>query len=172
MTEQKKPLHVRVAEALAPDIETKIGYPQNVASIADGADFPTGQPEAVWYIREHLKADHDCVWAWDNESCKCRKTWLTRIPRYDTDWSATGPLIQQYGINLERAQAARPDGSPYSAWRWAKPEDEIPPKKQWGDTPLIAICNFILAISAAGKLPKVNPSSETKGAQDDRSQDA
>ena len=70
------------------------------------------------------------------------------IPHYDTDWAATGPLIEKYGINVARYQAGG-----WWASRWARMDlgDPIPPVKGNGDTPLAAVCNLILALKAAGK---------------------
>jgi hypothetical protein len=65
--------------------------------------------------------------------------WTAAIPRYDTDWSATGHLIEKYGIDLERGGAGQ--------WRAYGPGSEAE-----GDTPLLAVCNLLLALKAAGKL--------------------
>ncbi len=122
----ERPLHVRVAEALGWDncVEVDTG-------MAYGKRW-TGRVPGFTHTRE--------------------------VPRYGQDsdegWAATGRLIQKYGINLERAQAARPDGSPYGAWRWAIAGDEMPPKRFWADTPLEAVCHLILALAEAGRLPK------------------
>lgn len=64
-------------------------------------------------------------------------------PRYDTDWSATGPLIEKYGIDFYRCEDW--DSSP----RWEADRDDL---TRTGPTPLIAVCNLILALKAAGKL--------------------
>jgi len=62
------------------------------------------------------------------------------VPYYDSDWSATGPLIEKYGICVS------PDGRSST---WGASGDG-----SWkqGEKPLIAICNLILALAAAGKL--------------------
>lgn len=71
---------------------------------------------------------------------------LPRLVRYDTDWSATGPLIERYGIDLTKLLGShcwlaegQPDG-------WLDSAE--------GPTPLLAVCNLILALHAAGKLPQ------------------
>lgn len=73
---------------------------------------------------------------------------LHPVSRYDTDWSATGPLIEQYGITLIRVPApwmlGRPDGQPWEAYR-----DDI---KMFGETALLAACRLIVALHSAGKL--------------------
>lgn len=69
--------------------------------------------------------------------------YAVEIPDYDTDWSATGPLIEQLGINLERQGKKT-----WQAWVY-------PLKIAQGETPRIAVCNLIVALAAAtptGKL--------------------
>lgn len=73
------------------------------------------------------------------------------IPRYDTDWSAAGPLIERFQIHL------RCDGEIQRPWT-ACLRDEQPVSEQKGDTPLIAICNLIVQRHRAGLLP--NPMGE------------
>lgn len=71
------------------------------------------------------------------------------VPRFDIDWSATGPPIERLRIQF-----------------WAQPYDEPRPELWYagiptargsslhaeGPTPLIAVCNLILALKAAGQL--------------------
>jgi hypothetical protein len=80
--------------------------------------------------------------------------WTAAIPRYDTDWSATGPLIEKYGITVTPGSCLGQFKSPWVAARdfvaecdgWASDEDAD------GPTPLLAACNLLLALKAAGKL--------------------
>lgn len=68
------------------------------------------------------------------------------VPRYDTNWAATGPLIERLTIALG----------------WAG--DNVPGQQRWaampggfyghGETTLLAVCALILALSEAGKLPR------------------
>jgi hypothetical protein len=67
------------------------------------------------------------------------------IPRYDTDWSATGPLIERYGITLDHQDD---DGTLPDYWRAKRPGFTA----ETGH-PLIAVCYLILALHEAGKLP-------------------
>lgn len=66
------------------------------------------------------------------------------IPHYDTDWGATGPLIERYGMEL----------APCSECEWVATKHET----MWqyhsrrGALPLIAACDLILALHEAGKL--------------------
>ena len=123
----EKPLHVRVAEALGwTDCQSSwIGDAPPRRSAWVGRGHP-------WYALEELRY-------------------------YDTDWSATGPLIERYEITIDAELAP--------AWRaesWfhaptGYPEDEEyggrwQCREAQGDTPLIAVCNLILALKEAGKL--------------------
>lgn len=76
------------------------------------------------------------------------------LPRYDIDWSATGPLIERYAIKLIPPVCClgcehHPDDSGASNWTAV---DEADVEEATGPTPLIAICGFILALKEAGKL--------------------
>ena len=66
--------------------------------------------------------------------------WHFITPRYDTDWSATGPLIEKYGISLKREPGGWDARVDYSL-----ASDQNP-------TALVAVCHLILALHAAGKL--------------------
>lgn len=123
-----KPLHVRVAEALGAHCHyTKPTDPCG----ACGNEGPHGGWEVTGWGHG---ADFDPI-AFDND-----------VPRYDTDWSATGPLIEKYGISL----TGPPPSEPGSQWV-AYVEDDH--EAQSGNrSPLIAVCNLILALKGAGKL--------------------
>lgn len=68
------------------------------------------------------------------------------VPHYDTDWSATGPLIEKYRLcivpnnrdALWQAQTGNIDGTGLLIGE--------------GPSPLIAACDLILALKEAGKL--------------------
>jgi hypothetical protein len=114
-----KPLHVQVAEAL--------GWRDCRPFEADGiVDYQTwcGEQPGVEGMEAH-----------------------TFIPDFDTDWSATGPLIEKYGIYLNAAT----DG--WHACRECQCA-EYGHNSSDGDgpTPLTAVCNLILALKEAGKL--------------------
>jgi len=87
-----------------------------------------------------------------------------RYPRYDTDWSATGPLIERLRITIFPVEAwvegYEPGGfaavteasiSGYEFECWPGTGYQILPV---GPTPLVAACTLILALAGAGKLPK------------------
>jgi hypothetical protein len=72
--------------------------------------------------------------------------WTAAIPRYDTDWSATGPLIERYRLDVSPAKDGwlATSDLPYAAtggWGQAA-----------GPSPQVAVCNLLLALKAAGKL--------------------
>lgn len=60
-----------------------------------------------------------------------------QFPRYDLDWSATGPLIERLGIGLYLAA----DG-----WRARKSDIAVHVNSVRHATPLLAVCNLILAL--------------------------
>jgi hypothetical protein len=128
----ERPLHVRVAEAMGckPSLRK----------------FPPGH-SSYWTCTcsdgRHLCEGYDGA---PNEGC-C-------LESYDTDWNATGPLIERFQIGLWKVA---------SGWKadcvW--PVGAIGSRGQayYGVTaddqpchPLIAVCNLILALSEAGKL--------------------
>ncbi len=117
-----KPLHVRVAEALGwTDCDNKTAYPP--------LEYWTGSPPDTRPVLGHRE----------------------EIDHYDTDWSATGPLIEKYGLMIipvgqERLEWLACEG--FGGWDSYK--DEF--IKEGGETPLIAACNLILALHEAGKL--------------------
>lgn len=58
-------------------------------------------------------------------------------PRYDTDWSATGPLIERLRIDIVNHE---------TFWTAVKGgADGGPHRKRDGDTALLAVCNLLLA---------------------------
>lgn len=138
-----RPLHVRTAEALgwkgiedAPKIDRE-------RSALEGRPVVVG---SEWFGR----ATEDCP-KW-GALVKAYASYA--VPRYDTDWSATGPLIERYGIELRNDgnskgwEAVWPGGTDYEARSlFANPLIE-----GTGPTPLVAVCNLILALKEAGKL--------------------
>lgn len=126
--EEAKPLHVRVAEALgcAPHQETNVWWRCTCGDYAHNSDGEDGGPHESGILCD-----------------------------YDTDWSATGPLIERYRIAIdvydyeENAWYARfdvghgHDGEPFVM---------SGAEEATGPTPLLAVCNLILALAAAGKL--------------------
>ena len=77
------------------------------------------------------------------------------IPRYDLEWSATGPLIEKYKISVVYRNNRNDeyhwwaDSGYYESGGW---DGSSADASEDGDTPLIAVCNLILALKEAGKL--------------------
>lgn len=76
------------------------------------------------------------------------------IPRYDTDWSAGGPLIERYRFHLYVMGAGAWLGVPGGTGDWIAESDVFPVVRVRYKTPLEAVCRLILALAEAGKLPK------------------
>jgi hypothetical protein len=114
----EKPLHVQVAEALGCN-------PQRYD--------PVGGPKGTG-------------WA-----CGCKgNNWSAHgdritLFRYDTDWAATGPLIEKFGVWVRSLDGVV---AKWDAFR----NDDLPSPRGTGPTPLIAVCNLILELAKAGKL--------------------
>jgi hypothetical protein len=111
-----KPLHVRVAEALG-----WVVYDQGGLMLPAGRGTLGHAPGAA--IVGHP----------------------VQIPWFDTDWSATGPLIEKYGIMIT------PGVPGFSSWE-AYVKVDVRSDGTDGGTPLEAVCNLILALAEAGKL--------------------
>lgn len=134
MTE--KPLHVRVAEALGwknvADVTRAVGLGQSMWL----GEPPPGDMAGTLYVAHVDQGERSLTIGSGS------------VPRYDTDWSATGPLIEKYGICLtwwaERGRIVRWDAS-----------DNIPEQSQHlesGPTPLVAVCNLLLTLAQNGSL--------------------
>lgn len=154
MSDAIKPLHVQVAEAIGWSAwQSKHGHwivtDPDGGSHEDGFFFPVAKYDSE--TGERLRPRQ---W-WDEVDS----------PRYDTDWSATGPLIER--LKLLIAKTEWPYGHPLdgqTCWMAATGfggthgehwiDDGIN-KPAYGATPLIAICNLILALKAAGKLEPI-----------------
>lgn len=74
---------------------------------------------------------------------------ISPLPHFDTDWSATGPLIERYRLELCGPSRIAP-----KLWSAAYESLDYPPYQAYveAEAPLIAICHLILALHAAGKL--------------------
>lgn len=130
-----KPLHVQVAEALgwpSPEFITNEGHDPN-------------RPIYGWRkcYREHAEGE-DCE---QEHLWHCGTEDFFKAPDYDTDWSATGPLIEKYKIDI-----FSPRGDTWMAQAW-RPND-LPQEtfKSSGMTPLEAVCSLILKLKAVEKL--------------------
>lgn len=125
----ERPLHVRVAEALGT---------YHVLGPASWAPRLDGRLVRHCTIHGPTCGEYDFTTDYTGREL---------APRYDTDWSATGPLIEKYLIDVVHGDFASLG----------------PPDRKWGaratwvgwataNAPLIAVCHLLLALSAARKL--------------------
>jgi hypothetical protein len=126
-----KPLHIRVAEALGR------------------------KPCPKWKVWGVGLAGTE--WTHDAQGCNhlvpCYPP--SDPPRYDTNWSVTGPLIEKYGISV---WVTFPGDFGQDGFRWAaqmeadarSPMPNTVPHV--GRTPLEAVCYLIIELARIGKL--------------------
>ena len=117
-----KPLHVQVAEALG----CKPGR-------------RSSRPEIGWHCT--CPDDRHATEGVDGAPHEGHE-----IEHYDTDWFATGPLIERYGIGLSVL--------PVNPRAWWPGFDSVNQSSHdsFGQTPLTAVCNLILELHKSGKL--------------------
>jgi hypothetical protein len=86
------------------------------------------------------------------------------VPRYDTDWSAAGPLIERFSLSVHPDLSLT--GEPRNQWSATRlvAAGEVHESEDFfhvmsasviagdGVTPLEAVCRAVLALHAAGKL--------------------
>jgi hypothetical protein len=117
----QRPLHVQVAEAIGcKPVPPKPGW----------------ETEAeLWRCNCH-NGPHEDMGAEQPGALK----------RYDRNWSATGPLIEKYGIGVEVLDD--------NSWMvWCEMDDiSMDIHGDVGNSVLVAICRLILALGKAGKL--------------------
>lgn len=124
-----KPLHVRVAEALGWTDLRVIGN----CMIPGEPDDYVGRPPGNVLIGSSGHAP---------------------VPRYDTDWSVTGPLIERLGIRVHVSRFRGPNPIEWQAI-WPGDSWAIAGKiNAKAATSLGAVCELILALHAAGKLER------------------
>ena len=109
----EKPLHVQVAEAFG------------CTPVLNGETWECGDYGHSYssYVNEDGEEYNDYI-----------------IPRFDTDWAVTGPLIEKRMITLT------PTPMGWSAGTWPGSYEYQTPD---GAGPLIAVCNLILVLKAA-----------------------
>lgn len=137
---QEKPLHLRVAEALGWKVAT----------------HPVLKPGDWWLSPGALAMSDD-----DGDPGGA----LSRdhLPRYDTDWSVTGPLIETYGITVTCYFISdKPFG--WAAGLHANVVGHEDGFVSSADTPLLAICELILALKESGRLKPVASEANQAGA--------
>ena len=79
----------------------------------------------------------------------CMREW---IPRYDLDWRESGRLIDRYDIEVGPTYSGM--GSALPRWTAAVGCRDERDGEEFarGETPLIAVCNLLLALAKEGKL--------------------
>jgi hypothetical protein len=135
---ERRRLRIEALEAQVEELEDQNSRARGAARMTDEKPLHVRVAEALGCTPR----------AFDGEwFCDCKATshrfdgGAGRIAEYDSDWSATGPLIERFAIKLD----------PYHADHW-EASAEIPTRD--GATPLEAVCSLILALAEAGKLPR------------------
>ena len=84
------------------------------------------------------------------------------IPRFDSDWCATGPLIERLPVTLGRYRLEAPfpifvdnTGDVWWAIHPGLTAEPTARMERTGQTALMAVCNLILALHDAGKLKEL-----------------
>jgi hypothetical protein len=122
MTSPDKPLHVRVAEVLG------FGH----VGLCSWGDWHFTLGSGALFRPDFTDLSKACAWEeLDGPRCEHGERY---IPRFDTSWSATGPLIERFGINLAFLND--------NAWEASRYNGDDPCE---GRTPLLAVCNLIVA---------------------------
>lgn len=146
----EKPLHQRVAEALGvlPRVDWHILTADSTATaLALGSKCEADEYLAEQHARGRMLQYH--VGSWE------------RFPQYDTSWEVTGPLIERFHVSLsydywEGRTVTFPVDQSWAAederYNSCDEESDQSMYRGQGRTPLIAVCNLILALNAAGKL--------------------
>jgi len=128
----EKPLHVRVAEALGCE--------------------PRWTHSAGWFCdcTDHAHAKFQSEYPGPDERGRPHG-----IRHYYTDWSAGGPLIERFGITVMLAPYADEWPGLWHACLEQHPWDSHQGINTEGRTPLVAVCNLIIALHAGR--PTVTP---------------
>lgn len=134
-----RPLHVRVAEALGCTTVTE-SHPK-------GIDYWACECPGALH-GDNMADEGDGMIKW--------------LPRYDIDWHATGPLIQRIQILIQPPMFADEGDNMWAAtgpWRPAESRRLVK-----GETPLIAVCNLILALNPG----HLEPPDDERDVDDDK----
>ena len=142
----QKPLHVLVAEA--------IGYRWLVRAHADSSLPPRARflanprdAERLIAMRHSRPAtgDEPTAYGLDEKALGMR---LPAVPRFDIDWSATGPLIERLHIGLRHLDPREYRDLPAAGYWCAEWPFEFIMAYTYAATPLIAACEAIVAMAA------------------------
>src|SRR5712691_292057 len=142
----EKPLHVLVAEA--------IGYRWLVRAHADSSLHPRArflaspkEAERLIAMRHSRPASGDELPAYvlDEKALGMR---LPIVPRFDIDWSATGPLIERLHIGLRYLDPREFSDLPAVGYWCAEWPFEFFKAYTYAAVPLVAACEAIVAMAA------------------------
>jgi len=139
MTPEPMPLHEAVAEALGDDLG-----PCPARLITD--DIDSGREGNGWACGE---CGHEGAYALGANTYAHNR----RANEYDTNWNATGPLIERLGIELLQHHVL----GGWLAARGCRRDDLgalVGGATAHGRTQLIAVCYLILELHRSGRLPK------------------
>jgi hypothetical protein len=130
VTTEEPELYVQVAEALGwTDIQ-----PCGNIMLPDSSFYDGRPPGAVVII------------GWPQEGRRI-------VPRYDIDWSATGPILERLGIGVQLQGRWSTSGVAKQEWvaeaHWPTYQARY---VEFGPTPQIAVCNLILDLARAGRM--------------------
>ncbi len=144
----EKPLHVRVAEALTgQEAVMWHWHPVKQEPVLGARTIPPFEGRGSWALPK-LVRDPGFV-------CEGVDGLLFEAPSYDTDWSATGPLIEKYHIDLWHVPEQFGHHAEWRATNETRGGENYPHSGCVnGPTPLIAACGLIIALAEAGKLEK------------------
>lgn len=143
-----KPLHVRVAEALGwtEIARWKFGPDDEIYRVESGGALAGTPPGPTEHLEEngwHLDAIGTVS---ERDGGDADKTYFS-IPRYDTDWYATGPLVEAWQIKLVPYVDGRWEACSHQE-RWLV-DDGYPCAME--PTALLAVCSLILSWQRHGK---------------------
>lgn len=71
------------------------------------------------------------------------------IPKFTTDWSATGPLLLKFRIGIDPTIKTSDPAQPGQNWVAREPVSKL---FEIDSDPLVAACRLLLKLHAAGKL--------------------
>lgn len=133
---EEKPLHVRVAEAL--------GCRLAIYNLGDRTTYECGcAPERAGDLTNCRRYPH----GQDAITDDGERYGSSMLPLYDTDWAATGPLIERFKLDVWCSLGGDPRNP------WASRADFAPGEPEMrGSTPLVAVCWLIVALAQDGKL--------------------
>ncbi len=132
MTDER-PLHVRVAEALGwTELVESHSPPMWLGRLPTGLDMP----------------GTNFVASIDRQN-RIVTIGSGSVPRYDTDWSATGPIIERLRVHVGPVGFHRP---PWEAFKLMGEDQEDEAYSAPGQTPLGAVCDLLLLLHEAGRL--------------------